>query len=566
MKIRSKLIASLVSFSCSLSCSSEQSDPSVTTRDEPAGENCEHGGQRIDFVQDDETKSVYACDGSSGDASVDVEGEPAGENCENGGKKLTIHTDSSGPVVTYVCNGEAGSDGEDGDPGKSGDPGEEGPRGDAGDDGDDVAVTLEPEGENCPTGGVKVQNGTRPIEYICNVGMRWRTLTTDARAKGNEGYVVDDATLTLTLPASDELKIGEVLQLIHRGNGAVSVKPAADQTFEFVRGRLALPTSWTKILYDENRSWSGVAMSADGSRLIAVERAGYVYTSATSGASWTETMMDEQREWGNVASSADGRRLLASGGVQDPVRTSSDFGVTWTDVAPATGGARRVAISANGLRWFIADVGGRVWYSNDEGASWDDVGSPPHNYSAQWSSIACSADGEWVVAAASNGFVYTTPSPASDWIPRSVAQGLAAVASSEDGQKLVASTGPGFIYTSTNAGGTWTQRAETRTWSAVASSADGERLVALEFDGGVSISIDSGVTWTAELTEETPWWSAVASSATGQRILAASLDGALYSRGGTGSLVALPGSFLELTYTGAGRFTITRIEGNVEEP
>src|SRR5256885_1783813 len=86
------------------------------------------------------------------------------------------------------------------------------------------------------------------------------------------------------------------------------------------------------------------------------------------------------------------------------------------------------------------------------------------------------------------------------------------VASSADGSKLVAAAkfdqagNPvGLIHTSTNSGATWTQTsAPSNSWSSVASSADGSKLVAAttEFDqagnpaGLIYTSTNSGATWT----------------------------------------------------------------------
>lgn len=59
-------------------------------------------------------------------ASVFVEDEPAGANCEVGGQKL------SSPVsgISYVCDGKIGEDGADGPQGPQGDPGPAGADGD----------------------------------------------------------------------------------------------------------------------------------------------------------------------------------------------------------------------------------------------------------------------------------------------------------------------------------------------------------------------------------------------------------------------------------------------------
>src|SRR5436190_795884 len=57
-------------------------------------------------------------------------------------------------------------------------------------------------------------------------------------------------------------------------------------------------------------NWSGVASSADGSRLVAAVSGGRIYTSTDSGAGWTATGAPSTN-WSAVASSADGTKLVA---------------------------------------------------------------------------------------------------------------------------------------------------------------------------------------------------------------------------------------------------------------
>jgi hypothetical protein len=66
-------------------------------------------------------------------------------------------------------------------------------------------------------------------------------------------------------------------------------------------------------------SWSSVAMSADGTKMVAVVWAGggfvpaSIYTSSNSGATW-QTNDAPQKTWQSVVSSADGGKLVAAVG------------------------------------------------------------------------------------------------------------------------------------------------------------------------------------------------------------------------------------------------------------
>ena len=129
--------------------------------------------------------------------------------------------------------------------------------------------------------------------------------------------------------------------------------------------------------------------------------------------------------------------------------------------------------------------------------------------STNWTSVASSADGTKLVAAAGGIYVgqtYTSTNSGFTWARTSapIAQ-WTSVASSADGSKLVAAAGdgntgpPGPIYTSTDFGFTWNlSSAPNMFWSSVASSADGSKLVAAVdgyYGGGIYTSTNSGFTW-----------------------------------------------------------------------
>ncbi len=145
-------------------------------------------------------------DGSDGLALLASETEPAGDNCELGGTRLTAGRDqnqngkleaSEGSSTVYVCttasgevrpgkDGKPGNDGEpgaEGEPGGEGEPGAEGEPGEPGEDGSSVLLTVTSErpGDNCLSGGQRVQTGidadadgvldsgeVAATSYVCN--------------------------------------------------------------------------------------------------------------------------------------------------------------------------------------------------------------------------------------------------------------------------------------------------------------------------------------------------------------------------------------------------------------
>lgn len=149
---------------------------------EPAGSNCAAGGQRIETGPDSNAdgsltgaeivRTVYVCNGTSGAtgtaALVKTASEPAGANCASGGQRVDYGNDddANGVLATaeidgtaYVCAGAPGTTGLT----------------------SLVAITAEPAGTNCGTGGQRIDagvdddgNGTLDVaeidatSYVCN--------------------------------------------------------------------------------------------------------------------------------------------------------------------------------------------------------------------------------------------------------------------------------------------------------------------------------------------------------------------------------------------------------------
>ncbi|MGO9704396.1 MAG: WD40/YVTN/BNR-like repeat-containing protein [Limisphaerales bacterium] len=148
--------------------------------------------------------------------------------------------------------------------------------------------------------------------------------------------------------------------------------------------------------------------------------------------------------------------------------------------------------------------------------------SAPTNY---WTSVASSADGTKLVAAAKNDGIWVSTNSGDTWIQTSAPnyQDGYSIASSFDGTKLVAGAHAGGIYISTNSGQTWvSNNLPNQDWYSVASSADGSKLAALIANGVVFTSTDSGNTWVS--STNMPLLRSVASSADGTKLVAAGLE------------------------------------------
>ena len=192
--------------------------PRVTVTDEPAGENCELGGQRIDAgvdlngngtLDDIEIDTTdYVCDAAGDDALVTATEVPAGDDCAAGGLRIDSGLDDDGDGVLdggeiddteYLCNATSAST--------------------------LIRVTRAAWGGVCPRGGVIVDTGmdedgdgelgddeVDESQYICNLyfvqvagGFNHTcALGSDARVRcwgrNNYGYLGDGTDTTRYMP------------------------------------------------------------------------------------------------------------------------------------------------------------------------------------------------------------------------------------------------------------------------------------------------------------------------------------------------------------------------------
>jgi photosystem II stability/assembly factor-like uncharacterized protein len=156
--------------------------------------------------------------------------------------------------------------------------------------------------------------------------------------------------------------------------------------------------------------WSSVASSADGTKLVAVEGNGQIYTSTNSGSTFQQRVGLVSTNWTAVASSSDGTRLVATGKAGQ-ICTSADSGVTWIPNSTVSGQPTSVASSADGSRLAVTTGGnttgasGNIFISSDSGATWTQLAGAP---TASWADIASSADGSLLVAAVYGGNIYVS--------------------------------------------------------------------------------------------------------------------------------------------------------------
>lgn len=310
-------------------------------------------------------------------------------------------------------------------------------------------------------------------------------------------------------------------------------------------------SAWVNRTPDFNRSYSALASSLDGSRLLAAVSGtgGRLYVSADAGATWTAAGPSTVTTWTSVASSGSGSTLAATAN-NDKIYVSTDGGATWTG-RDSNRSWSSIAMSSDGQKQVATVLGGKVYTSTNAGATWTE-----REALRNWVAVASSADGSRLVAAVSGGSLYVSADSGVTWVAREANRSWSAVASSANGSRLVAAVNTsltgGQIYVSTDGGATWSARENNRAWTSVASSADGLRLVAAAGIGGVFTSTDGGLAW--NLQEPGRNWSEVASSSDGSRLSAAVDGGGVHTRsrqfasytidGETGLIRAQDGSYV----------------------
>jgi len=298
--------------------------------------------------------------------------------------------------------------------------------------------------------------------------------------------------------------------------------------------------------------WKSIACSADGTKLTATvprflsydggETPVVIYVSTNSGNTWS--VSTNTGGWQTIASSADGNNLLATYFVGSArIFTSTNSGATWALADTFSANVGTAASSADGHALIVGTYpqGAGVFISTNSGLTWFNITTTANGFAIGGYGVACSADGTKMFAVGANfpetgnnsshvcvsinsGVKWTAVQPTANW---------SSIACSADGKKLVASVFGGVIWTSTNSGATWiTNNVPSINWFCVASSADGSKLAAVCEGGGIYTSTNSGTIWTSNNISSQDWWT-VATSADGNKLVAGALpqssDGGIFT-------------------------------------
>jgi len=257
--------------------------------------------------------------------------------------------------------------------------------------------------------------------------------------------------------------------------------------------------TWTAVesteFTDVNRAvnkWFSIATNSNGTKVAAVDRGGYIWTSVDSGSNWTKRTSAGARNWDSIASSSDGDNLVAVS-PDGFIFISSDSGETWTDRTPLNvTGFTGVSSSNDGSRLAVTTWSSGLYTSSNYGQTWTlrslpvvNSGQPTH-----LQMVSMNGDGSRLVTGSR--------------------------ANNDNG---------GRVFTSADYGATWTVSASLGfDYIGFASSGDGSRISASIFgQAAVSTSSDYGVTWQVQTT-----------GTNGVIPIATNIDGSLLFVGGYG--------------------------------
>lgn len=290
--------------------------------------------------------------------------------------------------------------------------------------------------------------------------------------------------------------------------------------------------------------WSDVALSADGSKLAAVESGGYIYTNSpllppTSLLSSIAEVSSTSLEFNfsiNKSHSKRGVEYCSTGISSTPCNSFTEY---VEEVGSFSSGS--ATLSAMDLipktyyhyRFYSENEAGRkysdIYTTLLEYREWDEFGIPLGTYGTTgYTSLSFSSDGSRILATGS-GYVRISRDGGESWheLFNEIGGGTWLFSSiSSDGMKMVVYR-YGGLYISQDGGITWSQQEGFNMYGrSLASFADGEGLITAYYDH-VYISVDSGATW-ATSTDEGDF-EYVASSADGLKLATADSYGYIHT-------------------------------------
>ena len=222
-----------------------------------------------------------------------------------------------------------------------------------------------------------------------------------------------------------------------------------------------------------------MTVSNDGTRLLAAQWGGDIYTSSNSGVTWTNRANPKQ--WWGFSSSGTGQVVV---GITEKVSVhiSNNYGQTWSTPAGLTtaGTFTKSAISDDGQKIMIVDSYGYIYLSSNGGSTFTQRGGERN-----WYAATMSGDGSRLYAAEGMdvgmtvGQIYTSNDFGLTWVPRSINNMWWQMRSSYDGKTVVAMAADKIdtAFISTDYGVTWRRTDEAFYFGDIALSRNGDTII-----------------------------------------------------------------------------------------
>lgn len=209
-----------------------------------------------------------------------------------------------------------------------------------------------------------------------------RILASNNTAYSNQGriYLSNDSgsTWTETQPAGNVSSSWVSLAMNASGNIMMAVEKDASRAAATYRNT---GSAWSSIPTLSGKNVTSVTMNDSGIIMLAGVVNEHLYRSLDTGSTWVTcsnvSLVD--RKWSSVAMSGDGSRMLAgvNGGLAGRSRLfmSSDSGASWAETGPYAGADKyycSIGISADGATILTVfwDAGGHVYISYNSGSTW----------------------------------------------------------------------------------------------------------------------------------------------------------------------------------------------------
>lgn len=300
---------------------------------------------------------------------------------------------------------------------------------------------------------------------------------------GSNSSILRPVQSLTTDPEGNLIIIGSYVGITAIKNAATPANPIAESS------ELTLPPDSNLIIWnprEENRNWSGVALSNNAQYMVATVQNGLIYVSSDFGVNWTPRATIQQ--WSSVWCSDTGQYMIAT--VMDSViYASSDFGVTWS-ITLGEGSNAHSWIAVNGkgdgTELVACAQSDRLFYSNNQGATW----SQSTSIVANWIDVAFK--GGRFVALVQNGQAYSSTDGGLTWVllGGSPVKNWSAITQGTQFLGYLAAVENGELYSVDVTGTTWTVVNSTpRMWTDIAvDQSSSSWALATEFDGAIYIA------------------------------------------------------------------------------